>query len=236
MKKAFTLAEVLITLGIIGVVAALTLPTLITNYKKRQTVVQLKKAYTELAQAVKLSEVENGDLKSWDCWNTRIQGTEFFDKYLSQYIKLSETPMSDVNQHITYYEISGHPERALAQFWYSNSKMYVLPSGTQIFAYGGGTSGSTLRYGFFVDLNGLKRPNTFGKDLFYLCVDKNKGVVFMQLNDNDNDYSHVTREELLNGDSIGGNYNYQCNRQGRGMWCGALIQMDGWEIKDDYPW
>ena len=45
MKKGFTLAEVLITLGIIGVVAALTLPSLITNYRKKQTVAQLKKVY-----------------------------------------------------------------------------------------------------------------------------------------------------------------------------------------------
>lgn len=37
MKKGFTLAEVLITLGIIGVVAALTLPSLITNYRKKET-------------------------------------------------------------------------------------------------------------------------------------------------------------------------------------------------------
>lgn len=42
-KRAFTLAEVLITLGIIGVVAALTLPSVITNYQKKQTVEQLKK-------------------------------------------------------------------------------------------------------------------------------------------------------------------------------------------------
>lgn len=35
--KAFTLAEVLITLGIIGVVAALTIPGLITNFQKRET-------------------------------------------------------------------------------------------------------------------------------------------------------------------------------------------------------
>lgn len=35
MKKAFTLAEVLITLGIIGVVAALTIPTLVNNYRKK---------------------------------------------------------------------------------------------------------------------------------------------------------------------------------------------------------
>lgn len=42
-KKAFTLAEVLITLGIIGVVAAMTLPTLVGEYQKKQTATQLKK-------------------------------------------------------------------------------------------------------------------------------------------------------------------------------------------------
>ena len=44
-KFAFTLAEVLITLGIIGVVAAMTMPSLIANYKKKQAVTQLKATY-----------------------------------------------------------------------------------------------------------------------------------------------------------------------------------------------
>ena len=51
-KAAFTLAEVLITLGIIGIVAALTMPALIANYQKQVTLNGLKKAYSQLAQAV----------------------------------------------------------------------------------------------------------------------------------------------------------------------------------------
>lgn len=51
MNKAFTLSETLITLGIIGVVAALTMPAVITNYQKKQTSAQLKKAYSTFAQA-----------------------------------------------------------------------------------------------------------------------------------------------------------------------------------------
>ena len=62
-KIAFTLAEVLITLGIIGVVAAMTMPALIGNYQKKQTVSALQKAYTTLAQAVKLSELSNGEFE-----------------------------------------------------------------------------------------------------------------------------------------------------------------------------
>lgn len=42
-----------------------------------------------------------------------------------------------------------------------------------------------------------------------------------------------TREQLINGPST---YNYQCSKKGRGIWCGALIQKDGWKISKDYPW
>ena len=45
MKKGFTLAEVLITLGIIGVVAAMTLPTVINNVQEKQFHSKFKKAY-----------------------------------------------------------------------------------------------------------------------------------------------------------------------------------------------
>jgi len=66
MEKGFTLAEVLITLGIIGVVAALTIPTLMANYQKVQYVTGLKKAYAEVTEALKLMANDNGcpeDLK-----------------------------------------------------------------------------------------------------------------------------------------------------------------------------
>ena len=53
MKKGFTLAEVLITLGIIGVVAAMTLPTLMQNYQKKVAVERAKKAYAEISLALR---------------------------------------------------------------------------------------------------------------------------------------------------------------------------------------
>ncbi|MBQ8168255.1 type II secretion system protein, partial [bacterium] len=66
MKKAFTLAEVLITLAIIGVVAAMTIPTLIGNYKKLVVEVRLAKFYNNMNHALKLSTLDNGALESWD--------------------------------------------------------------------------------------------------------------------------------------------------------------------------
>ena len=58
-KKAFTLAEILITLGIVGIISALTIPTLIQNHKKQVLVNQLKKAMSEISQGLQLMMAED---------------------------------------------------------------------------------------------------------------------------------------------------------------------------------
>ena len=63
-KNGFTLAEVLITIGIIGIVAAMTLPAVIGNYKKQEVVSRLKKFYVTLNQALLMS------VPKTDQWNT----------------------------------------------------------------------------------------------------------------------------------------------------------------------
>ena len=60
MKKGFTLAEVLITLAIIGVVAALTIPSVIVKTQQQEFKTAAKKAYSVLSQAVQLTEVKDG--------------------------------------------------------------------------------------------------------------------------------------------------------------------------------
>lgn len=52
MKNAFTLAETLVTLGIIGIVAAMTIPNMVANYKANILHTQLVKAYSILQQAL----------------------------------------------------------------------------------------------------------------------------------------------------------------------------------------
>lgn len=63
MKTAFTLAETLITLGIIGVVAALTIPSIIKNYQKKQTAIKLKQTYSLLTQGIRMAEIISAVLK-----------------------------------------------------------------------------------------------------------------------------------------------------------------------------
>ncbi len=62
MRKGFTLAEVLITIGIIGVVAAMTIPTLITKYKRHVAEVKLQKFYSVINNAMKMIEQNYGEI------------------------------------------------------------------------------------------------------------------------------------------------------------------------------
>lgn len=81
-KLGFTLAEVLITLGIIGVVAALTLPALIQTNKNAEVEVKLKKVYSVMNQAILMSENVNGPKEYW----TFETSGEFMDKYILPYL------------------------------------------------------------------------------------------------------------------------------------------------------
>lgn len=65
-KSAFTLAEVLITLGILGVVIAITLPLLMQSYKRYEYSAKIKKFYSEYSQAVLQAEVEYGSALYWE--------------------------------------------------------------------------------------------------------------------------------------------------------------------------
>lgn len=115
-KAAFTLAEVLITLGIIGIVAALTLPALIQKNNNRVVETRLQKFYSAINQAVKMAEVDYGD-KIY--WYEDLEGAEFdkdgnpvpgsseaekwFNKYLTPYMKILKTQTLSDGTFIVYF-------------------------------------------------------------------------------------------------------------------------------------
>ena len=105
--RAFTLAEVLITLGIIGVVSALTIPNIIGNYQKTVTINQLKVAYSVLSNAIEQAI----DEYSGDCEKIYIMGDELGTgnanaalsaKYIDPYIKGTEKFMKIKEKEIKY--------------------------------------------------------------------------------------------------------------------------------------
>ena len=168
-RDAFTLAEVLITLGIIGVVAAITFPTLIQKYHQKAMENALKKSYASLQTAVySLSPDTYATLSG----NVAGGSTEFFDDLLKQY-KITD------NVTLGYYDVK-------TRIW--KIKTYTQKSGSynpcaglpSKIIYDGSAIGAW--YNCFstwivIDTNGpLKAPNALGHDIFYFTI-SNKGKI-----------------------------------------------------------
>ena len=102
-KKAFTLSEVLITLGIIGVVMAMTLPALIGKWQKTVFANKVKNAYSVISNAFLMAEQEYGDPTQWD-WGseqTYENNKRVVETYLLPYLNTVET-----GRHYGNYQIA----------------------------------------------------------------------------------------------------------------------------------
>lgn len=85
----FTLAEVLITLGIIGVVAAITIPTLNQRNFEKQTVSKLRETQSIISQAVRMAEQEYGDVDGWGLTGADSKSAIIIADKLKPYLKLA---------------------------------------------------------------------------------------------------------------------------------------------------
>lgn len=189
--KAFTLAEVLITLGIIGVVAALTIPSLLQQNQKLSGYSALKKEYSTLAQATTRIVGDNGGTLSWS------SATDMINAYLP-YLKYSSTgTMGDIfNYTLTAYDsrtgtvnIPTGTGVTVDPWWvnyfFGGAPAITMNDGSIIgfnvkaancTDYGIGWSAPTngpYFCGFmYVDVNGLKPPNRIGVDFYFITVTK----------------------------------------------------------------
>lgn len=252
---AFTLAEVLITLGIIGIVAAMTLPALVGKYQKAQTVNQLKKIYSELNQALLIAQKDYGTLDSWDLLdfeNANERGTFFGEKYLFPHIKTIKKcfPVSSDCWAEKMYTIDN---KTVSSFVSDGRGAFISASGYSVLYWVHGTGNGGW---FWVDTNGLlKKPNTFGKDIFpFIIAWGNAGSVRQTTESDcfkrlgiyplglDCSTASPSRDDIING-TIAGHPDYstyKCKKGSgsnrAGAYCGALLIYDGWQMKDDYPW
>ena len=153
---AFTLAEVLITLGIIGVVAALSIPTLMNNINDAQFKTSYKKAFSIASQAW-ISAVADGNIMSRPTWiddDSRIANFSAFKSYF----KVTKDCNNDNNIECwaagEYFYVS-NPEASAPAFVDSSGMAWSINAKT-----GRGAE-------IHVDTNGLKKPNKYGQDRFY---------------------------------------------------------------------
>lgn len=188
-KSAMTLAEALITLGIIGVVAAYTIPVLMNNIQDQQFKQMWKKEYSVISQAYeRVKDDEGGDLSGYfipEDHNAPAQIITKMGQYLL-YIKSCNIPyISDysyvcgtgggvptVDLYKLYKTLSG----GYVYNYNLISGQYILKDGTNLYFRSYNDRGSLIIY---IDVNGyIKKPNTLGKDLFGMIMTKDKIMPF----------------------------------------------------------
>ena len=221
-SAGFTLAEVLITIGIIGVVSAMTIPNIITHYQKQKTVTKLKKAYSQVNQALLLSVADNGDYDGWD--NPEVVGeTEYFKKYWLPYFK-GITLCKNYNvckyshkDNSSFNYLNGQASGIDAV--YDGRSTIVLPDGVVLINFLNYNNRYTHKNTWlYIDINGAELPNVIGKDVF--TFERNeRGIIIPRCNS-----SNIS---TVNAD---------CSKTGTGLCCAKKIMNDGWTIAKDYPW
>lgn len=226
VKLAFTLAEVLITLGIIGVVAAMTIPTLMSNYRKKQLETQIKANYSLVQQAIKFAEYDDVsyDMAIQDGSDASIQ--EWYDSFLSKHLKVEQFCsnaksgcwhkkgiVKDLLGNAPRYEYDNGIGGNIVNFKLANGAFFNVDGNTAEDMKSFGIDSTSDGLTFYFDANGDKKPNQFGKDI-YIMVWTDKGLVPAG-------YNRTKAEVDVN-----------CLR-GDGYFCLQKVISEGWQISDE---
>lgn len=226
-KLAFTLAEVLITLGIIGVVAAMTMPALISKYKKYVLEVQIKETYSIISQVLKLSVTNGASFDSFDTKNRNNETIEnWYNEVFAPYLKVSRLCLN-VKPIGCWHQVYSLQQNPYGENSISNDEVqFILLNGASFTIKNYSSSWISYVYGvkteaesaavFFFDANGKKLPNILGKDV-HVLVWTEKGVVPA--------FNDKTDKDIQTG----------CLNQklGSGMSCFKIIMGNGWHIPDE---
>ena len=217
-KAAFTLAETLITLGIIGIVAAMTIPTLISNHQKKVTVTKIEKAISYLNQAYKLSYDDVGEPTLEESFE--MNSKDYFNKYWAPYLKI----LQYCNTYSACNYKSNTPYKTINNK--DISTMIIHPNGATFLTFDGYMFNIRSNYGnqlsrlIILDINGSQGPNKFGKDVFFLSrVEEDGGGIRC--------YCYEKTDADISK---------ECSNKGEGYCCAEKIRRAGWKIENSYPW
>lgn len=229
-NRAFTLAEVLITLGIIGVVAAMTLPNLVAKYRSSVVVAQLKKLYTVTSQAM-MKAVPDGDYNNIPVTNGGSTGAQnFFNDYIKAQFNILKTCLpytsgcwtQSYNKNGSLYgTVYGYNSGDSVNFITTDGFTYSVDTWnandfeTVKQYYGVNVSGLTPMVVIHVDANGKKGPNTLGKDVFIFVLSE-KGLL------------------PAGSDKTDAEVKSECQTTGR--YCFSHIIRNNWKINPEDAW
>ena len=208
----------MITLAIIGIVGAMTIPTLIQNYKKQQTTARLKKFYSTMLQVVRLAEIDNGPSSTWSF--TKVYAFDkdgvrdmaaVYDytnnwaaKYILPYLKFSKVVEGE------YIPATGNDEEinTLPAIYLNDGSIIYFNLGSCV----------DITY----DKDGTSGPMARARALFKFtwCFDNEYTGFEPYLY-----HTTISHEDALN----------KC-KNSSSSYCSSLLMYDNWQFKDDYPY
>lgn len=165
VKKAFTLAEVLITLGILGFVASVTLPALMTNIQLQELQTQFKRTFLDLNEFASYFQVEFGESVPKYVVN---HGAEAMRKEFVKYtVNAAEvdTLVSGSEDTVKYKSLTNSMGEYFTGTLCDNSSFYTDGLG-RIISFDDAPKAGYNGPRVCVDINGAKQPNIWGVDVF----------------------------------------------------------------------
>ena len=226
MKEfAFTLAEVLVTLGIIGVVSAMTVPTLMQNHQRKTYVTQLHKVYNEFQQSFVQKINDHNAVNLTEAGFVSGSEEDFLKSYF-KIVKYCDKTTADCFAS-SYNSLSGS---SVDLSLMTNGYKAVLASGASVSLDLTDSAGTGDCVGsIFVDINGKSGPNIAGRDLFRMYI-YSDGVLDDYLVDSTCRKTNVCSSGNSAKDLRETNFNDFCNKSGDPDGCFGKILNDNWEM------
>lgn len=225
-KFGFTLAETLVALAIIGVLASIIIPSIVNSYNKVVLQVKLKKMYAVLSHISQYAIADYGEMSYTDFYDgSSVKVQEWFSNYMKPYLKIDKVCYDEEGcwaknvTHLNGDSVSNLNARGIG----GNIVTFRTMDGTLFNADGNVPADLDNLFGIdsdvdalvlHIDLNGFKKPNVIGKDI-YVFVYTNKGFVPAG---NDRDKEFVEQE---------------CSEDGTGIMCASKIARNSWELGEE---
>ena len=256
-RQGFTLAETILTIGIIGVIAAMVIPLVATSIQKHMLEVQLVSAYSRLDKALEVSQMENGGIEEWsDITHSSLKDNSIMLTLINKYI--SPYTGGDVMNNLTLRDLGYKTSVKLpngTDYIPLDDSYYTLrlPSGQLVTFNSNGVVYTVdnvkypIQYALtmVVDINGPTGPNVVGKDVFKFAIHRGEKTLYM-LGELYFDTSVIKKKEDVFRYSSSEEippYIKQTREQilsnckkNTASYCGALIKQNGWRFPKDYPW
>lgn len=228
LKKGFTLAELLIAMVVIGVIAAVTIAIVVGNAQKTQFVSGLQKASNVFTNVANRSQVQG---VAMDTWDYSLDVGEFTNRYLRNYFNIiKDCNTSEAGCFAeSYKKIDGSD--ATSETTGGDFYKFILSDGVSVGVKLESTGDETCTATnpsvcarIIVDVNGLKTPNQWGKDVFEFNILGNLNTIVPA--GSFESYDADLNKWTFNETSV-----IDANCLSSGEYCAAKVLNDGWTMK-----